>query len=140
MLSSSAFLFYSGSAPVLRETNCVCDRFQFPCLLGSHISSLRVDSVFVAFSCVETMVWKPMPEIFGLHTDVNACHCTLGMYEHCKRVRTDSWLWEQNSLPYQGVKAAPAVCQTQCLTNYATFLPPVPPPLECCKVLNVSLS
>ena len=47
----------------------MCDRFKFPCHLGSHISSLKVDQVCDAVLCVQTIVWLPILEIFSMLTD-----------------------------------------------------------------------
>ena len=44
--------------------------------------------------------------IFNVHTDVNAHNCTQEVYEHHKRVCTESWFWEKNPLPHQGIKPA----------------------------------
>ena len=35
---------------------------------------------------------------FNVHID--ACDCAWGLYEHCKRVCTESWRWEKNPLPH----------------------------------------
>ena len=53
--------------------------------------------------------------IFNVRTDVNACECTQGVYWHPKRVSTESWLWEKNPLPHQGIKPALAACQSDAL-------------------------
>ena len=47
-------------------------------------------TVRAVFSCVQTKVGLPMPGVFNVHTDVNACDCTRGLYGHCKRVGTES--------------------------------------------------
>ena len=61
-------------------------------------------SVRAVFSCVQTMVWLPVFGIFNMHTDVDACDCSPGMYGHRKRVCTGSWLWEKNPLPQRGLE------------------------------------
>lgn len=108
--------FYGGSTPILRETNCVCDHFQFPCHSGSHILSLRVDRVLVAFSWAQILVWLLVLGIIE-RTDVYACNCTQGLYKHRKRVRPERWLWETNPLPHQGVEPASTVHWARSLTN-----------------------
>ena len=50
--------FHGGSTPFSRETNSTCHHFQFPRHLGSHIPSLRVDLLRVAFSCGQIMVME----------------------------------------------------------------------------------
>ena len=50
---------YKYSSLYPGSTKYVCGCFQFLCLLGSHIPSLRVDLVCAAFLCVQTMVWLP---------------------------------------------------------------------------------
>ena len=50
-------------------------------------------SVCAVFSCVQTIVWLPLVPVFGIfnvHTDVDACHCTRGLYGHRKKVCTGS--------------------------------------------------
>ena len=37
-----------------------------------------------------------MFRIFSVHADVDACNCMQGLYEHCKRVCTESWLEEKS--------------------------------------------
>ena len=36
------------------------------------------------FPCVQTTVWLPVFGIFSMHTDVDACNCTQGLYGHRK--------------------------------------------------------
>ena len=50
------------------------------------------------------MVWLPVFGIFNVHTDVDACDCTPGLYGHRKRDCTGSWLWEKNPLPLRGLE------------------------------------
>ena len=61
-------------------------------------------SVCAVFSCVQRLVWLPVFGIFNMHTDVDACDCTRGLYGHRKRVCTESWLWEKSPLPHQGIE------------------------------------
>ena len=42
----------------------------------------------------------------NIHTDVDACDCTRGLYGHRKRVCTGSWLWEKYPLPHWGLEPA----------------------------------
>ena len=44
--------------------------------------------------------------IFNVCTDVNVCDCTWVCADTCKRVRTESWLWEKNPLLHQGIEPA----------------------------------
>ena len=60
-------------------------------------------SVCVVFSCVQTIVWLPLVPVFGIfnvHTDVDACDCTRGLYGHRKKVCTGSWPWEKKPCRY----------------------------------------
>ena len=52
------------------------------------------------------MVWLPAFGIFNVHTAIDTCDCTRGLYRHCKRGCTGSWLWEKNPLPHLGLKPA----------------------------------
>ena len=47
-------------------------------------------SVCAVLSCVQTMVWLLVFGFFNVHTDVDACDCTRGLYGHRKRVCTGS--------------------------------------------------
>ena len=47
-------------------------------------------SVYVVFLCVQTMVWLLAFGIVNVHTDVDACDCTRGLYGHRKRDCTES--------------------------------------------------
>ena len=49
-----------------------------------------------------------------------------GGVQHRKRVCTESWLWEKNPLPHQGIKSAPAEWQSDVPTNWTTSHPPSP--------------
>ena len=62
-------------------------------------------SVCAVFSCVQTMVGLPVLEIFNVRTDVDACSCTQGLYNHHKIVCIGSSFWEQNPLLHWGLKA-----------------------------------
>ena len=80
-------------------------------------------TVGVVFLCVWTKVCLPVLGFFNVHTGVNACDCTQGLYGHCKRVCCESWLWEKNPLPHQGIKPASPAWWSNALTNWATSLP-----------------
>jgi len=54
-------------------------------------------SVCVGFLCVQTMVWLPAFGILNVHTGVDACNCTQGLYRCRKRVCTESRLWDKRS-------------------------------------------
>ena len=49
-------------------------------------------SVCAVLPCVQTMVWLPVFGISNMHTAVDACHCTRGLYGHRKRVCTGNTL------------------------------------------------
>jgi len=40
-------------------------------------------SVCAVFSCVQTMAWEPVLGISNVHTDVDVCNNTQGLYRHC---------------------------------------------------------
>ena len=71
LTSSSVFLFLwrKDTHFFLGDKLCM-EPFQFPCLLGSHIPSSRVDLACTAFSCVQSVVWLPMLGIFFMCTQV----------------------------------------------------------------------
>ena len=48
-------------------------------------------TVRAVFSCVQAEVWLPMFGIINVHTDVNACDCTRGLYGRQKWVCSESW-------------------------------------------------
>ena len=94
--------------------------------------------------------------IFNVCTDVNACGCTRGVYGHCERVCTESWLWEKNPLPHQGIEPASAAWLSDVLTelhsnpnsqlsytpsptpNWATFHPQLPTELHTIPISQLS--
>ena len=45
------------------------------------------------------------------------------VYRHCKRVCSESWLWEKNPLSHWGIEPASVVCQSNALINWATSHP-----------------
>ena len=63
--------------------------------------SSRKSSATHSYQCVQyfrvsaAMVRLPVFGIFNLHTDLNACDCTRGLYGHLKRVCTESWFWKK---------------------------------------------
>ena len=79
------------------------------------------------FLCAQTiMVWLPVFGIFLVHTDVDACICTLGLHGHRKTVCNGSWLWEKNPLPHWGLEPASVLhlaFQSDALTNWAIPAP-----------------
>ena len=52
------------------------------------------------------VIWLPAFWIFNVHTDVDACSWTQGLYVYGKRVCTGSWLWEIHPLPHWGLEPA----------------------------------
>lgn len=56
----------------------------------------RISLVGAVLLWVQTMVWLPLLGICYLHTDADACDCTLGLDHHHKteRVCTERWSWE----------------------------------------------
>ena len=52
----------------------------------------------------------PVLEIFNVHTDVDACSCTQGLYNHRKIVCIGSSFWEQNPLLHWGPEAMSVYC------------------------------
>ena len=52
---------------------------------------------------------------------VSECDCTREVYGHRKRVCTESWLWEKNSLPHRGIETVSAVWRSDALpVSYTT--------------------
>ena len=80
-------------------------------LVGNSAAARAVISIstIAVFLCVQTMVWLPVFGIVNMCMDVDACTCTLGLYGHCKRENTESWLGEK-SLSRQGHKPASILC------------------------------
>ena len=83
--------------------------------------------IFVAYSacwvclCCHNPLNSDMDyRTFIVRTDVNACNCMQGVYGHWKRVCTESWLWEENSLPHQGIEPASVAWWSGALNNLAT--------------------
>ena len=48
--------------------------------------------------------------IFNMCTGVSACDCTQGCTDTCKRVCTESWLWEKSPLQHLGIEPVSAAC------------------------------
>ena len=48
----------------------------------SHKSSATHSYQCVQYFCVQAMVWLPVFGIFDMHTDVDVCNCTQGLYGH----------------------------------------------------------
>ena len=61
-------------------------------------------SVCAVSACVQTIVWLPVFGIFNVCTDTDTCDYTHGLYRHCERVCTESWLWEKNPMLHWGLK------------------------------------
>ena len=56
--------------------------------------------------------------IFNVHTDVNAFNCKWGCTAvTCKRVCTESWLWEKDHLPHWGIEPASVACRPDALAT-----------------------
>ena len=72
---------------------------------SSHKSSATHSCQCVRYFRVQTMVWLPGLGIFNMHTDVNPCGCTRGLYGH-RRESALKGLWEQNHLPHRGLEPA----------------------------------
>ena len=47
----------------------------------------------------------------------------MGVHGQQKTVCTDSWLWEENPLPHQGIVPVSVAWWSDALTNWATFYP-----------------
>ena len=108
--------FY-GSASIFQDTCCLCDHFQFPCHLGSHVPASKVDLVCAILLFVPTMVWLLMLGISDMHKDlINLCDGTPGLYKHCNRVCSEADT-EKNPLLYMGVEPVSAACWTWCPTK-----------------------
>ena len=58
--------------------------------------------------------------IINMRTDANACDCTRGCTETCKRVCTESWLWEKDPLLHWGIEPASTAWRYDAVTNWAT--------------------
>ena len=93
------------------------------CKSSAADSYQSVQSVHVT---KQWLLWLPVFGIFNVCTDVNACDCTWRLYGHCKRVCTESWLWEKNPLPYQGLEPVSVLhlgFSVGCSTNLAVTAP-----------------
>ena len=62
----------------------------------------------VVFSCVQIMAWLPVFGIFNVHTDVDACNCTRGLYRHRESALEVDW--QKNPLPQQVLEPASVLC------------------------------
>ena len=87
---------------------------------SSHLTQVRrsccKSSVTHSYQCmpyfcvVSKQGWGCQSLVFFyMRTDVDACHCTLGLYKYWKRVCAGSWLWEKNPLPHQGLEPVSAL-------------------------------
>ena len=114
---------------IFEETNCVCDRFYFPCHLDSHIPSSSVDLTCVVFLFVQTMVWLPVlvfvvVVVFRGGGGYNFLMCPQKLI-HAGSMQTlkESLLWKLTFFPQQGVEPATPVCRTRHSTKWTTSLP-----------------
>ena len=73
--------------------------------------------------------------ISNVYTDVDACDCTRGLYGHCERVCTRSWLWERNPLLHCGLKPASVLCLVFQQDSLPKWAIPVPELELLCKQL-----
>ena len=90
--------------------------------LGKVTAAARVVLPIPSSVCIFLCVFKQRYGIFN----IKACNCMQGQYEHCKRACTESWLWEKNPLPHQGIEPASAACQSESLPTE-----PHPSPILC---------
>ena len=72
---------YRGSSLLFQEMNCLCDCFSISLPLGQLQSIFEGRHGVSVFSSVQTMLWLPILGEFNVHTDVNACDCTQGLYK-----------------------------------------------------------
>ena len=93
---------------------------------------------YVHCFCVQTMVWLPVFWSFDVHTDLDACDCTQGMYGHRKRVCTGNPLWDQNPLPHRRKRTSSALrlafsvgCCANCRAKKKYIYIKIPAPQLC---------
>ena len=72
-------------------------------------------TVRAVFSCLQTKVRLPMLEIFNVHTDVNACDSTWGLYGYCKRICAECWLREKIPCCTRELNSLSVACQSDAL-------------------------
>ena len=85
LCSSFSFLFYGGSIPAFRETDCA--RVEYLYHSGSHVSSSRVDRVMSAgLSCVQCFGFLTCVRIWVM----TVCHCTRGCTSTISNLH---WKW-----------------------------------------------
>ena len=90
-------------------------------LWKSHATQPMVHAECFSVSIIsQTLTWTT--ESISVRTNVNACNCTWGCTDTCKRVCTERWLWERNLLLYQGTKSASAASLSDALpTELCTY-------------------
>ena len=79
VLPFSAFFFFFFFLSFI----ITCRKFGFPYLGRAQqpqVQHYPFPSVRAVFSCVQAMVWLTVFAIFNLHTDVNTCNCSRGLY------------------------------------------------------------
>ena len=81
---------------------------KFGLLCASHLQQLCYQTYGTCwvFQCFYNLQNSDMDYvIFYIWLDINSCMLLhIGVCRHCKRVRKESWLWEKNPLPPQGIK------------------------------------
>ena len=72
-----------------------CGKFGSPFIwitYNSRRKCCRFLSASTVFSCVHIIVWLPVFVIFNARTYADVCDCARGLYEHRKKVYTESTL------------------------------------------------
>ena len=59
------------------------------CAVVASIIVVVLGVVFYIYISVQTMVWLPVFGIFNVRTNVYACDCKRGLYEHHKSVSNE---------------------------------------------------
>ena len=92
-----------------------CGKFGSP-YLGKATAAAR--AVLPIPNCACGIFVRPSEgrlEIFNMRSYITASNCTRGLYGHCRRVCTESWLGEKIPLPHRGIdprrRAGSALCQ-----------------------------
>ena len=97
--ASSSFRWATTTINLLFSLLTVCTGYV--CVTIIHRTLTRTTG---SLSCAQMLIKR-------LHT---------GVYEHRKRVCTESWLWEKNPLPHRGIEPASAAWRSDALPNWAT--------------------
>ena len=96
-----------------------------PAATESHYTTYGACWVFFCVSIIHrTLTWITGSLMFN----VNACNCTRGCTDTCKRVCTENWLWEKNPLPHRESnlrqrRAGPMLYQLSYISTSASALP-----------------